>query len=316
MAVPTKLPPQSMAAELPDRLPEPQLPQSVRVPPSGDGWIHEVKFDGYRMLARIDGHDVRLQSRHGVDWTEKFGPVVKALQSLDRRLILDGEMTVLGPDGRPEFSRLRKRRTAGDLLVYYVFDILHLDGHDLRRVVIEERKAILADVVAGFSHPDPVQVVEHFRIDGKVFYDHVVEHELEGVVSKRLGSRYHSGSSSAWLKAKNKQQLPFVICGYERAQDSGYELLVGYYERGTLVYAGRVGLGFTARHRNELRDALEETKTCPFPAWRGRDKAIRWVQPTQVALVEQGAWKGAGFLREAVFLGLLTEISATDVSVA
>ena len=172
-------------------------------------------------------------------------------------------------------------------------------------------------MLGGFSHPDHVQRVEHFELDGGVFFDHVVQHQLEGVVSKRKASLYHSGRSGSWVKTKNKETLPFVICGYELAAGTSYELLLAYHDaRGHLVYAGRVGVGFTAEHRSKLRDCLEHTDACPLSHSRLRKKTIRWVRPTLVALVEQGAWRGAGFLREAVYLGLLDDIDPNDVSIA
>ena len=162
------------------------------------------------------------------------------------------------------------------------------------------------------------QRVEHFECGGNLIFDKVVELGLEGIVSKRRQAPYRRGKNSDWLKTKNKQLVPYVIGGFEvGGSDIGFDLLLGYHDNGRLVYAGRAGLGFTRKHRAELRRSLEAvlTDSCPFAAWSGRKVGIRWVEPSLVGVIAQGAWKGAGRLREAVYRGLRDDIEAGQVAV-
>ena len=272
------------------------------------------------MLGRVDTGAARLVSRHSVDWTDKFEPVSAALTSLSvKQVILDGEIAILAPDGTTRFSKLRGNHSPSDLLVYFVFDVLYLDGYDLRKAPLEDRKNVLANVLRGWSHPDHIQLVEHFDVGGPQLFEQVLAHGFEGVVSKRRRSQYVAGKSSAWVKTKNKEQAAFIICGYEHSSDNGFELLLGYHDdAGELVYAGRAGLGFTNVQREELGQRLPALRTeqCPFKTGRGRKRTVRWLEPTLVAVIEQGAWRGAGFLREAVYRGLRDDIPAASVSLA
>ena len=149
--------PNATKAELLAKLPGAQIPESTTTPPTGDQWLHEVKMDGYRMMARIDGRDIRLVSRNGVNWTDKFADVLPSLKSLPaKQAILDGEMTVLAADGTTQFSKLRGGRSRSDLLVYYVFDVLYLDGWDLTKTPLEQRKSALTELLQKCEHPTPM----------------------------------------------------------------------------------------------------------------------------------------------------------------
>jgi bifunctional non-homologous end joining protein LigD len=307
------------------------MPESIAVQlatlapqaPSGNAWVHEVKFDGYRMICRIETGKVRLITRNQQDWTHRYRPIVEAVRDLPvKSAILDGEVVALLSSGVTSFQALQNagKPRNSTRLAYYVFDLLYLDGIDLRGVPLAERKEMLAELVA--SEPDPhLLLSEHFQTSGPEFFRQCCQLGLEGVVSKRRDRPYFAGRTDDWIKTKCLGREELVIGGFtiSTAVKRGLgALLVGYFDEGRLVYAGRVGTGFSERTLLDLRLRLEERKQAasPFevvPA-RERGREVRWVRPELVADVEFTAWTDEGILRHPSFQGLREDKSPRDVT--
>jgi len=299
-----------------------QLARLARVPPAGDEWLHELKYDGYRILCRIEDGRARLVSRSGRDWTAHFAEVRDAALALRlRTALLDGEVAVVEEDGRTSFQSLQKAFSGEgrERLVYFVFDLLHLDGDDLTRLPLEERKARLAALIAA-STRDPTAIVRfasHVVGNGPAFYDEVSRLGVEGIVSKRRDLPYAAGRHGGWLKIKCLQRETVVIGGFTDPDGTRAgigALVVGVREGGRLVCAGKVGTGFSQTAALELRRQLNrlETTTCPFtprPTWLGR--GVHWVRPTLRADVTFSEWTDDGRLRQPSFRGLSKAAAAT-----
>lgn len=302
---------------------EPQLASLAVHPPAGEGWVHEIKFDGYRLLARIDRGRVTLKTRSGLDWTTKFSSVKKALEALPIvTAFLDGEVVVESETGTPSFGNLQADLSEGrsDRFRYYAFDLLHLDGVDLRSASLLDRKSALARLLTGHD-AGPLRYSEHFIERGDIVLRHACRLSLEGIVSKLGRAPYHSGRTKSWLKSKCTDSDEFVIIGYvpsttqRRAIGS---LVLGYPRNGELVYAGRVGSGFSASVADELWRRLESIRLAapPLEAPPPPDvrRNVRWTKPSLVAEVELRGWTADGILRHAVFKGLRQDKDAVDVA--
>ena len=318
--------PRSVRGARPGPLPsfiEPQLASLAGKPPTGDSWVHEIKFDGYRLLARIDGGRVRLKTRSGLDWTSKFPSVQKALERLPVvAAFLDGEVVVETERGTPDFGALQQDLSEGrsDRFCYYLFDLLHLDGTDLTRASLIDRKSALARLLAG--HGDGVlKLSEHFAERGDIVFKHASRLGLEGIVSKLTSAPYRSGRSKAWLKSKCIDSDEFIVIGYvpstTRRRTVG-SLVLGYFDNGKLVYAGRVGSGFSTAAADDLWRRLEAIRievpdlaALPPPEMR---RNVRWAKPLLVAEVEMRGWTADGILRHAVFKGLRLDKQSADVA--
>src|SRR5215467_11497255 len=299
-------------ARLPAFLP-PSLATLSAAPPRGADWVHEIKFDGYRMQARLDRGEVKLLTRKGLDWTERFPNIADAVADLPARTaLLDGEIVVEDENGRSSFSGLQAALKAGDRdrFVYYVFDLLHLDGRDLARLPLAERKAELARLIG--KGRGPIRYSEHFEGDGTVVLRHACQISLEGIVSKRMDEPYRSGRSESFIRTKCSNAQELVVGGYSPSTASPRAigaLAVGHYDDGRLVYAGRVGTGYTRALARDLWKRLHplERAAPPFdqiPRDEARRSDIRWVEPKTVIEANLRGWTADGFVRQAAFKGV------------
>jgi bifunctional non-homologous end joining protein LigD len=300
---------------------EPQL-ASPTVPPAGASWVHEIKFDGYRLIARLDRGRVKLLTRKGLDWTAKFSSLKKALEGLPAvTALLDGEVVVESESGAPSFNELQADLSGGrsDRFRYYLFDLLHLDGLDLTGAALIERKAALARLLAG--HDGILTYSEHFEGRGNTVLDHACRLGLEGIVSKLKTGTYRSGRSKSWVKAKCSDGHEFAIIGYVpstmQRRAIGSLVLASADTKGNLRYAGRVGSGYSSAVAEDLWRRLESLRV-PVPALDAPPPAdsrrnVRWVRPALVAEVEFRGWTADGIVRHAVFKGLRPDKEVADV---
>jgi bifunctional non-homologous end joining protein LigD len=301
---------------------EPQRALLVGQAPDGDEWLHELKLDGYRMLARIAGNDVRLLTRSGKDWTARLPELEQSLGKLGLSgALLDGEVVVLRDDGISDFQLLQNRLGSGDTaaIVYFAFDVLHSDGFDLTRVALEQRKLVLERELAG-ADPEIVRYADHVVGNGGEFFRRACQAGLEGIVSKPRGEPYRAGERRGWLKTKCAMRQEFVIGGYTKPAGTREHLgalLVGVRRGGALVYSGKVGTGFSRRSLTDLSRRLSALRqpAAPFAdPPRGADaRDVVWVRPELVAEVEFIEFTRDGMLRHPTFRGLREDKSAAHV---
>jgi bifunctional non-homologous end joining protein LigD len=297
----------------------PALCTPVERPPDGDQWLHEIKYDGYRMQAAVSGAAVRLYTRTGLDWTNRFSRVAEALAALDLKdVLIDGEIAVADASGRTDFGALQRSLENGDAkgVSYFVFDLLAEGKNDLRKLPLMERKQRLDKALKGARAP--IRLSPHIEGDGPSIFEAFREKGLEGVVSKRSDSPYRSGRTNIWLKAKCVNEHEFVIVGYQPSTRRAFaSLLLADREDGKLVYRGNVGTGFndkTLKSLSEKLAALARDKpslTVPREAARG----AKWVDPKLVAQVRYAELTADGAVRHGVFLGLRGDKPAEEVRI-
>jgi len=308
-------------APLPDN-PAPQLATLVEEAPDGDAWIHEIKLDGYRVLCRIDGPDVQLTTRRANDWTASFPTLARAARQLHvRDALIDGEVVVLDSGGLSSFQSLQNALGRGREkdVVYFAFDLLFLDGRDLRELPLLERKAMLADVLA--KAPPMIRYTDHVEGDGPTFFAQACRLSLEGIVSKRCDAPYRSGRTKDWLKVKCLNRQEFVVAGFTDPEGgrSGFGALVlGVHEKGgALRHVGRVGTGFSAATLEDLHARMKriERTSSPFerPPTGRAARGVHWIEPTLVAEVAFTGWTDEGILRHARFEGLREDKPSAEV---
>ncbi|MCY7306033.1 MAG: DNA ligase D [Rhodoferax sp.] len=310
-----------VAAALPDQL-SPQLATlAARPPPPADDWLCEIKFDGYRMLVRVEHGKARLFTRNGRDWTAKLRPLQKVIDGLKWPPgWFDGEIVVPNEAGIPDFGALQQAFDTGntDEVVLYLFDLPYFDGHDLRALPLERRRAVLKDLLLS-APSERVRFSEAFDAAPDEIVASACKLGLEGIIAKRRSSRYQSSRSVDWIKLKCGLRQEFVIGGYTDPQGTrtGFgSLLLGVHDaQGVLQYAGNVGSGFDQRTLTELTRTLSaqgRTKS-PFAARAEIKGKPRWVAPTLVVEVSFGAWTRAAHIRHAVFRGLRTDKDARAI---
>jgi bifunctional non-homologous end joining protein LigD len=303
---------------------EPSLASSAEKPPAGAPWWHEVKFDGYRVQARVDGGEVKLLTRTGLDWTHRFSAIAESVRGLGLpSAIIDGEIVVNDEAGVSDFNALVGDLKSGrqDRLRCYVFDLLYFDGSDLQNAALADRKRLLAAVLEAAPGDGRLILSEHFAIDGAKFFGHVSRLGLEGMISKRSDRPYISGRSKDWLKSKCVLGQEFVVVGFvpsTTARGAIGSLVLGYYENGELIHAGRAGSGFRQDEAQALFTTLESLRIDKPKFGRrivaGAEAGVRWVQPRLVAEVEYRGWSRDNLLRHVTFRGLREDRDAREIS--
>jgi DNA ligase D-like protein (predicted ligase) len=306
----------------------PQLSQPVERPPAGPQWMHEIKLDGFRVAARIDNGHVKLLTRTGLDWSEKYPSAIAAFACLKAKTAyLDGELCGVDDLGLPSFAHTQAATDGerGVRLVYYAFDLLHLDGRNVSALPLIERKALLEPLIADMLG---VQFNSHETGDGELILKHAGKLGFEGVVSKTIGAPYAPGNRGLWRKAKWLNRQEFVVVGWSDPEGSRPHLgalLLGYYaDEGKLIYAGRVGTGMADKVLADLRGRLEPLARAKppltvLPPRKTRFGSplvlsrVHWVEPKLVAEITYLTWTADNLLRHTVYVGLREDKPADQV---
>jgi bifunctional non-homologous end joining protein LigD len=302
---------------------EVQLATLVDAVPVGEEWVHEIKLDGYRLIATLRSGRVTLSTRGNQDWTARFPRLAEALQGIDvETAIFDGEVVVLDEHGVSDFQLLQNALSAGARRSpeYFVFDLLYLDGTDLRQLPLVERKKRLRAVLGGSAKSKrAIHYCDHVKGRGEAFYTQACGLGLEGVVSKRGDRPHFAGRTREWLKTKCSRQQEFVIGGYTDPAGSRQNLgalLLGVQENGRLVYTGKVGTGFSQVSLAQIRQRLEPLRRGESPfadVPRADVRGVHWVKPKLVAEVRFTGFTQDGRLRHPTFRGLRDDKRPEDV---
>lgn len=305
----------------------PQLATLVGKPPAGDEWLHELKFDGYRMVCHLSRGNAQFWSRNGKDWTEKFPNLAEALKALlVTTAILDGEVVIVDKEGRSTFQGLQQAMGKGGRVgkapafIFQIFDVIYLDGFSLTQTPLSDRKAVLEQLLAAMKAKGPLRYSDHVEGNGAQFFRQACEYGIEGIVSKLGDSPYESTRNRNWQKTKCIKRQEFVIAGYTPSKKGfpGFgSLVLGVYDKGKLIYSGRVGTGFSIKQRLELQKKLDRIAQATMPfAVKPKDPGLRdthWAKPQLVAEVEFMEWTADGVIRHPSFQGLREDKKATEI---
>lgn len=301
---------------------EPCLAKTASATPEGTNWVHEVKFDGYRLQARIESANIQLLTRAGLDWTDKFGPIRHGLSTLKAKsAIIDGEAIVEDKRGASDFTLLQSalKSKRPERIVFVAFDLLYIDGQDMRTLSLEERKARLKAILAT-ADQEQLRYSEHLTGDGSAIFREVSKLGLEGIVSKRLDKPYRSGRQGDWLKTKATTVDEFLILGFtlhSATKSRIGSLALGYWEGGDLKYAGRVGTGFDERTGHDLWREVQPlsrpSSLLTVQPDRSHTKGVMWIEPNLVAVIEYRGWSSDGLLRHAAFKALRHDKPASQI---
>ncbi|MGH6924523.1 MAG: DNA ligase D [Propylenella sp.] len=290
---------------------KPQLASTIDSPPTGEGWLHEIKLDGYRTIAIVGDGKAKLITRNGHDWTDRYGDVAKAFEALPcGSAIIDGEVVVPDAQGITRFGALQDAIAVGETwkMIFYAFDLMYLNGYDLTDVPLIERKALLEKLIRPFAHiSSALQLSDHVVGHGAEFFKQASEMQLEGVVSKRVNSAYRSERTKTWVKAKARQSGTFTIVGYTTSKAAGGLAALHLAENGPegLRAVGKVGTGFSAAEAAALAARLQEhARAKPAVHFAAPTPKAVWVEPVLKARIQYSDKTGDGNLRHAVFQGL------------
>lgn len=295
---------------------KPMLATLVDEPFDAKDWIFEVKWDGYRALAEIQKEGIHLYSRSFQLFDKRYPSLIQNLSSIQIDALLDGEIVVLDDEGKPSFQMVQNyQRTQKGTLIYYVFDLLYLEGYDIRHLPLVERKELLKKLVADIPQ---VRFCEHIQQKGKAFFQAALKEGFEGIIGKQAQSQYQEGRSHDWVKIKTHQRQETIICGFtppQGAREKFGSLLLGVYDQKELVYVGHTGSGFNRQTLKDIHEKIQPLtqKESPFPHPPKLRTPVTWVKPEVVCEIKFAEWTKTGQMRQAIFVDIREDKQPQEV---